>query len=168
MRIVMNPEKMVIQEARRAYTYLQLYGYGVDAVIVNRILPTPRGSAAGWESYLESQAGNLEEIEAGFSPLPILRVPHQRKEVLGIPMLRKIGQGLYRGIDPTDVLYKEPTYAVTREDDAYVPSVRLPFIDGSEVAADQYGDQFVIQVANQREIICCQNSSLIAEWNHRK
>ena len=96
IRLVMNPEKMVIQEARRAYTYLQLYGYGVDAVIVNRILPRGRGEAGGWKKYLEAQAGYLEEIENSFAPLPILRVPHQKQEVFGLPLLRRIGNGLYR------------------------------------------------------------------------
>lgn len=152
IRLVMNPEKMVIQEARRAYTYLQLYGYGVDAVIVNRILPTSQGKQGGWQTYIEAQARYLEEIDNSFSPLPILRVPHQKQEVFGLPLLRKIGKGLYRDHEPADVLYSEPTYQVERDKDGkgYVLRIRLPFVEKKEVDARQFGDQLAIAIDNQR------------------
>ena len=150
IRLVLNPEKMVIQEARRAYTYLQLYGYGVDAVIVNRVLRAEKGDAGGWRKYLEAQSGYLKEIENSFAPLPILNVPHQKQEVFGLPLLRRISKGLYRDVEPADVLYQEPTYCVTREDDGYLLSIRLPFLDEQECVAEQFGDQLVIQIQNQR------------------
>lgn len=151
IRLVVNPERMVIQEARRAYTYLQLYGYGVDSVIVNRILPTNKGRNAGWKKYLESQEKYLAEIETSFSPLPILRVPHQQQEVFGTDLLEEIGVGLYHGRNPMDVFYEEPTYQVTKEKKVYVLHVRLPFVDrSSSCTAEQFGDQLVIQVENQR------------------
>jgi arsenite-transporting ATPase len=152
IRLVMNPEKMVIQEARRAYTYLQLYGYGVDAVIVNRILPAARGGGGGWKKYLEAQAGYLEEIENSFSPLPILRVPHQRQEVFGLPLLRLIGNGLYAEHEPAEVMYNEPTYQVERDEGGkgYVLRVRLPFVERKEIKATQFGDQLAIAIGSQR------------------
>lgn len=151
IRLVMNPEKMVIQEARRAYTYLQLYGYGVDSVIVNRILPRQAaGQEGGWARYLRTQKTYLEEIEASFSPLPILRVPHKQQEVFGLKMLRAIGKGLYGDRNPTDVLYNEPTYQVTRDGDEYVLHIRLPFLQDQACKAEQFGDQLVIRIHNQR------------------
>jgi arsenite-transporting ATPase len=151
IRLVMNPEKMVIQEAQRAYTYLQLYGYGIDAAIVNRILPRPEsGGSGGWEEYLDSQDRYLDEIEANFFPLPILRIPHQRREVFGIPRLEEIGETLYGDRNPAEVFYSEPTYQMKKEDKDYVLNVRLPFVDGADYSARQFGDQLVIEVDNQR------------------
>lgn len=150
VRLVLNPEKMVIKEARRAYTYLQLYGYGVDSVIVNRILPDPKRKNSEWKKYLAAQAEHLVEIESSFSPLPILKVPHMRQEVFGVDLLKEIGEGLYGERDPGEIFYKEPTYKVVAIDDGYRLDIRLPFTDETEFTAKRYGDQLVIQIANQR------------------
>ncbi len=150
VRLVMNPEKMVIREARRAYTYLQLYGYGVDAVIVNRILPEEAGQDGGWEKYLEAQRAYLEEIEGSFSPLPVLRVPHLRQEVFGFELLERIGATLYGDRDPAAIFYEEPTFRMTSEDGAYLLEIRLPFLEEKDVATRRFGDQLVVQVGNQR------------------
>ncbi len=149
VRLVTNPEKMVIEEARRAYTYLQLYGYGVDAVIVNRIFPK-KGAGKAMQRYVAAQAGYLEEIEASFAPLPILRVPHLGREVFGVKLLRRIGARLYGQTDPTAVLYSEPTYKLNADEDAYLLEIRLPLVEEEEFTANRYGDQLVIQIQNQR------------------
>ena len=99
-RLVVNPERMVIAEARRAYTYLQLYGYGVDAVVVNRIIPED-GAGSVLAKYVEAQAGYLDEIEGSFSPLPIFRVPHVGQEVFGLGLLREIGAGALLSARPS-------------------------------------------------------------------
>jgi arsenite-transporting ATPase len=148
VRLVLNPERMVIREARRAYTYLQLYGYGVDAVVINRILPDTGESS--WRQYLEDQARYLEEIEASFSPLPLLRVPHFRREVFGLADLRDIGHGLYGGRDPAAVFYHEPTFRITSEDGCYVLAVRLPLADAAALKTQRLGDQLIVQIHNQR------------------
>jgi arsenite-transporting ATPase len=149
VRIVANPEKMVIEEARRAYTYLQLYGYPVDAVIVNRILPE-EGAGAMFDRYVEAQRRHLKEIDESFSPLPILKVPHLGEEVFGLDLLRRIGAGMYDGLDPMAVLHQQQTYEVKKDGDAYVLRVRLPFVEARDFTAQQFGDQLVVQVANQR------------------
>jgi arsenite-transporting ATPase len=156
VRLVANPEKMVIQESRRAYTYLQLYGYGVDAVIVNRILPE-EGAGPAWKKYLEAQAGYLDDIEASFTPLPILRVPHEGQEVFGPALLRHVAETLYGETDPTEVLHQEPAYRLEAEDGAYVLGVHLPFLDEEEVATRQHGDELIVQVQNQRRIYVLPN-----------
>jgi arsenite-transporting ATPase len=151
IRLVMNPEKMVIEEARRAYTYLQLYGYGVDSVVVNRVLPedkVPENSF--FEGYVQSQRGYLEDIEQSFRPLPILKVPHLGTEVFGSERLSRIADAMYEDGDPTAVLHDEPTFKVREEDDAYVLDLHLPFVEDEEVDVHHRGDQLIVQVANQR------------------
>lgn len=149
VRLVVNPERMVIEEAKRAYTYLQLYGYAVDAVIVNRIFPS-EGAGKMLAPYVRAQARYLEEIEATFAPLPIFRVPHGGQEVFGIPLLRGIGKKLYGRRDPTELLYSGKTYRVTPDGDAYIVEIRLPFADPGAVSVHHAGDQLVIQLKNQR------------------
>ena len=147
-RLVMNPERMVIQEAKRAYTYLQLYGYGVDAAVVNRVVPDDEGGVM--EKYVEAQAGYLAEIEETFAPLPVLRVPHLGQEVFGLELLEQIGAGLYDTRDPAAVYHAEPSYKVENEGDAYTVSLKVPYADDAEVEAEQFGDDLVVQVRNQR------------------
>ncbi|HRK74776.1 MAG TPA: TRC40/GET3/ArsA family transport-energizing ATPase [Rhodothermales bacterium] len=147
MRIVANPERMVINEARRAYTYLQLYGYGVDAVLVNRVLPDTTDPA--WGKYLSAQKKYLEEIENSFSPLPILNVPHLGEEVFGLERLQKIGTLLYKSESPTKVFFSETTYRVVNVEAGYRLEIRLPASD-TEVNVQQFGDQLVIQAGHQR------------------
>ena len=147
-RLVMNPERMVIQEAKRAYTYLQLYGYGVDAAVVNRVVPDDEGGVM--EKYVEAQAGYLTEIEETFAPLPVLRVPHLGQEVFGLELLEQIGAGLYDARDPAAVYHSEPSYKVENEGDAYTVSLKVPYADDAEVEAEQFGDDLVVQVRNQR------------------
>jgi len=146
VRLVMNPEKMVIEEARRAYTYLQLYGYGVDSVIVNRILP----ENSGWQKYIEAQKKYLYEIDTSFSPLPILKIMHLQEEVFGIDLLKSVAQDLYGEMDPTKIFYTEKTYKVTPQKKDYLLEIRLPFLEEKDFNVNRFGDQLVIQVKNQR------------------
>ena len=149
VRLVANPEKMVIEEAKRAYTYLQMYGYGVDSVIVNRVLPE-EGTGEVLAPYVAAQKKYLKEIEDSFAPLPILQVPHSGREVFGLDLLRDVGAKIYGDTDPTSLLYRGATYRVSEEGKDYVLELRLPFAHEGEVSARHAGEELVIQLANQR------------------
>ena len=150
IRLVLNPEKMVIQEARRAYTYLQLYGYNVDAVIVNRVLDESLNLDDGWKYYLAAQKKYLQEIKSSFEPLPIFTVPHQQREVFGLVLLQQIADALYGEKDPTEIFHKESAYRVEKEGDNYRLEIHLPFVAEGELMIERFGDQLVIQISNQR------------------
>ncbi len=173
IRLVLNPEKMVIQEARRAYTYLQLYGYNVDAVIVNRVLPDSAKKDPGWQHYLDAQAKYLTEINNSFAPLPVLSVPHQQREVFGLELLEEIAKALYGENDPAEILHKESTYRITSNDGLYVLKIHLPFVKTDDYKIEQFGDQLVIQVQNQRHHFALPNflsyykmsaDNLVGDW----
>ena len=149
IRLVLNPERMVIQEARRAYTYLQLYDYPVDSVIVNRILPD-REAGPFFEEYVERQQNYLEEIEEAFQNLPIFRVPHLGKEAFGQNVLQEIGARLYEDTDPTEVFASERSYRLEAVDEGYLLHMHLPFLDPEELEVMQYGEELVLQVHNKR------------------
>jgi len=148
-RLVMNPERMVIQEARRAYTYLQLYGYGVDAAIVNRVIPEDEAGGV-MARYVEAQAGYLDEIRQSFAPLPVLTVPHLGQEVFGLELLAQIAEGLYADRDPAGVYHSEPSYKVENDGDVYTVALRVPGAAPGDVEAEQFGDDLVVRIGNQR------------------
>ena len=148
-RLVMNPERMVIQEARRAHTYLQLYGYSVDAAIVNRVIPEDEAGEV-LKQYVAAQVDYLQEIEETFAPLPVFRVPHVGREVFGVELLGEIGERLYGERDPAEVFHAEPTYRVENDGEVYTVSLKVPYVEGDEVEAEQFGDNLVVQIRNQR------------------
>lgn len=149
IRIVANPERMVVQEAKRSYTYLQLYGYHVDAVIVNRILPKElKDSVLG--KYIQSQTYYLEEIEESFAPVPIFKVGHLGEEVFGLDRLQQISEAIYGTTDPEKVLHQATPFEVKELKNGYQLSIRLPFIEEDDFELHKYGDELVIDLNNRR------------------
>lgn len=154
IRIVANPERMVVQEAKRAYTYLQLYGYNVDAVIVNRVLPEAAGAEGSvFEKYVRAQSGYLQEIEESFAPLPICKVGHQGQEVFGLELLERIGATIYQTHAPADILHTESPFTVSETDSVYTIAMRLPFIQQNDFTVEKYGDELVISINNHRKTV---------------
>ncbi len=149
IRVVMNPERMVIQEALRAYTYLQLYGYPVDAAIVNRILPQDTSDST-FREYIEAQRTYLDEIETQFEPLPILRVPHSGREVFGLDRLRDIADRLYGETDPRDIFINERPYQFVEQTHGYLLMIRLPSLKDEEISVSQRNDELIIQANTRR------------------
>lgn len=145
IRLVLNPEKMVIAEARRSFTYLNLFGFGTDAVIVNRVLPE-----AAQNDYLarwrEVQARHYEEIEASFSPLPIFKIPLLETEVVGLPMLERLADVAFGATDPGAVLYTGRVEETRPEGDGYLLDLAVPFAPREQINLTQRGDELTIQV----------------------
>jgi arsenite-transporting ATPase len=152
IRIVLNPERMVIKEAKRAYTYLQLYGYHVDAIIVNRIFPEEAGTGI-FAEYIQAQGKYLQEIYEAFSPLPIFRIPHQGHEVFGLDMLRLIGNAVYNGLKPSDVLHTESNFHIKDTKQGFLMAIRLPFVDENTVDVQKFGDELIVSIKNQRRSV---------------
>ena len=152
IRLVLNPERMVIKEAKRAYTYLQLYGYNVDGVIVNRIFPE-QAAGSGFEVYLSAQKGYLEEIEQSFQPLPIFRLMHQGREAFGLELLRHIGQDVYGQVNPVEVLYQDKPLELLEKDGGYQVRIKLPFASEEGMSVRKFGDEIILTIGNQRRSI---------------
>jgi len=149
IRIVTNPERMVIKEARRAYTYLQLYGYNVDAVVINRILPEDKVGEA-FKYYLTSQKKYIQEIEESFKPLPILKVQHQGREVFGVKQLESISSSLYAEKEAAAVLHQDKPFEIIENGNGYFFKTRLPFVEEEEIELKKFGDELVIDLGNRR------------------
>lgn len=152
IRIVLNPERMVINEAKRAYTYLQLFGYQVDAVVVNRIFPTELAEGP-FAHYIEKQKEYLEEINTSFSHLPVLRVEHQGREVFGRELLSEIAQSAYAERDPAGIFYSGSPMEISETTKGYVIRLKLPFADGQLPEVKKFGEELIITLGNQRRSI---------------
>ncbi len=149
VRLVLNPEKMVISEARRSFTYLNLYGFNTDAVIVNRVLPEEAG-VGYWAEWREKHVRYEEEIAELFQPLPILRVPLMRSEVTGLSALQGLSEAAFEQCNPADVLYHGKVEEIKKVGKEYVLTITLPFIGKEDVNLTQRGDELTVQVGTYR------------------
>ncbi len=153
IRLVVNAEKMVVAEARRTHTYLSLFGYPVDAVVVNRLLPDSV-TDPWFDAWKQTQAANLEIIETGFAPLPVLRGELRSEEIVGTELLAAFGAQLYGAADPAAVLHKGSPFRVERDGDETVMSVDLPFARKDELdVAVADGELFVTVGPYRRAIV---------------
>jgi len=149
IRIVLNPEKMVIAESQRLYTYLSLFGFPVDAVVANRVLPEEARSAY-FDRWFKIQAGHLETAREAFEPLPFFKAPLFDREMVGTEMLDEFGRRVFADQDPTAVLYQGKPIEVKKEKGSYALYIRLPFAEKDRIQVWTRGDELVVQVDNQR------------------
>jgi arsenite-transporting ATPase len=153
VRLVTNPEKMVLRETQRAFVYFSLHGLTVDAVIVNRVLPADVKDA--WFSeWHASQEKVLHEIEEYFAPVPVKRVPLFAHEVLGRKRLQELAELLYPGgEDPSAVTRTEKPYTFGKVNGIYEIRVHLPFATKGEVGLFKKGDELVVEIGTLRRHI---------------
>jgi len=149
IRIVLNPEKMVINESQRLYTYLNLFGFPVDAVVANRVLPEAARSSY-FDRWFSIQAGHLATARNAFEPLPCFEAPLFDREMVGIDMLAELGERVFGDTDPTRVLHREKPMEIRKKGKGYVLSLRLPFAEKDRIQVWTRGDELVVQVDNQR------------------
>jgi len=153
VRLVTNPEKMVLRETQRAFVYFSLHGLTADAVIVNRILPADVVDKWFNEWHL-SQEQVLREMEEYFAPVPVKRVPLFAHEVLGQKRLEELARVLYaEGEDPAAVTRTEKPYSFQKQNGVYEIRVQLPFATKGEVGLFKKGDELVVEIGTLRRHI---------------
>ena len=153
VRLVTNPERMVLRETQRAYVYFTLHGLTVDGIIVNRVLP-PAIKDAWFEEWRASQERILEEIQSYFAPTPVKRVPLFTHEVLGRERLEELAAAMYgEKEDPAAVGRTEAPYTFAKRDGHYEIRLRLPFAVKGEVGLFKKGDELVVEIGTLRRHI---------------
>jgi len=155
MRLVMNPEKMVIKESMRALTYLNLYGITVDRITVNRVMPdqSPDPYFQQWRGI---QQKYIDQINDAFAPIPVAEVPLFNTEVVGLEMLRKVGEKVYGEDNPLDIFFKEdPINVIKNSEGHYTVRVKLPFMEnmGLEPKIMKLGDDLTIRIGDYQKIV---------------
>jgi arsenite/tail-anchored protein-transporting ATPase len=149
VRLVVNPEKMVIAEARRTYTYLGLFGYRVDAVVVNRIIPDEVVDPY-FGKWKDVQAEHLATVHESFEPVPILTARLFDREMIGIPLLVEMGDEVYGELEATDILYRDDPINVRKRGTGYVMSMRLPFVSRDEMDIHRRGEELFVRVGSYK------------------
>ncbi len=147
-RPVVNPERMVIKEALRAETYLALFGYPIDGVVCNRVLPPGNYQDAFMQELYRNQEKLRKQIHQTFAPLPIWEGPYYSREIIGIPQLGDLAQTIFGEQDPTQIFYRGPIQEVTRQGDVYILRLPLPHVEMNKVLMTKHGDEMSIEIGN--------------------
>jgi arsenite-transporting ATPase len=151
IRLVMNPDRMVIGEAMRTFTYLNLYGYLTDAVIVNRIFPAEVGEYfAAWRQVQEE---HLDLVRSAFGPVPVLCAPYFDQEVVGAEMLDRLAGAVFSSHDPAAVLHDAITQELVVSDDGARLRLKLPFAQKGDISLKKIGPELIVGVDGQRRTI---------------
>jgi arsenite-transporting ATPase len=152
VRLVMNPDRMVVKESMRTFTYLNLYGYLTDAVVVNRVLPeeTGEGYFADWR---RAQEEHMDLVRSAFSPVPILIAPWFPTEVLGPEPLDELGEVLFAGRDAAGVLHEELSQELSSENGSATLRLALPFADRGDIDLKKIGLEVIVRVGGQKRTI---------------
>jgi arsenite-transporting ATPase len=153
MRMVVNAERMVIKETQRTYTYLNLYGYPVDAVVCNRLIPDSVRDPY-FRAWKDAQAEHLALIHECFDPLPLLTAPLFKSEMGGLDLLRKMGDSLYGDRDPAVRLFAGETEQLSHEEDgSYTLRIPLPLAEKADVDLYRAVDELTLGVGSYRRNI---------------
>ncbi len=154
-RVVLQPEKMVMREAERAVSYLGLFNYPVDSVIINRILPESAEDSEFYRSRRAIQAKYIEMIENNFRPLPIWYAPYYSHEVVGLAALEQLALDCFGETDPAGIFYRGIVQEVVDAGDgSYMLRLPIPFISADDVRLRKRGDELFITIGNfKREMI---------------
>ena len=165
-RVVLNPEKMVVKEGARAVTYLSLFGYPIDAVIVNRILPGLSRNGTGdvkvtvpsSDGYLlglqETQARYVTDIERDFYPLPIFKSSWHGAEMVGMEQLDELARELFGDQDPSQVFFVGQVQEIVEDGDDFVLKLPLPHVELNKVNLTKRGDELFVRIGNfKRELL---------------
>ena len=157
VRLVVNPERMVIAEARRTYTYLSLFGYRVDAVVANRLLPA-EVSDPWFDRWKALHLEHLKTIEDSFAPLPVLKVDLAAEELVGVDALRAFGARVYGERDAASILHAGQPLKVTRRGGRTTLTLDLPFADRDDLELGRRGDELLVRVGPYRRAITLPDS----------
>jgi arsenite/tail-anchored protein-transporting ATPase len=157
VRLVANAEKMVIAEARRAYTYLNLYDYRVDAVIVNRLLPD-EVSDPYFEKWREAQGRHLALIEESFSPVPIFTARLFDREMYGLEALASLAEDVFDDEDPLQVFFRGAAHDIVKSNGGYEVVLNLPLVDKRSVDLSKKGTELLIRLGGYKRNVLLPDS----------
>ena len=147
IRLVCNPQKMVIKESQRVYTYLSLFGFSVDAVIMNRILPDEiRDTYFG--QWKRAQKRHLREAGDSFRPIPIFHGNLFNREIVGLKLLASMAEDIFGEEDPTQVFYRERPMVIEERNGDYALTLRLPFTEKEDLDMWVKGDELILTIGN--------------------
>ena len=159
LRIVTTPEKIVIREAKRSFSYLHLYDYNVDAIVINKIFPqqSMKGYFSKWQQL---QLEGVAQVEESFKGIPIFKQELRETELRGYQVLSEVGESLFGGVKADDILYKEKIYEVIKTAEGYTLNIKMPFVEKSELGLSQKADELTLSIKNEKRSLILPNKLL--------
>jgi arsenite/tail-anchored protein-transporting ATPase len=151
IRLVMNPDRMVIKESMRTFTYLNLYGYLTDAVVVNRVFPPEVDGY--FEAWRAVQSEQMELVRSGFAPVPILTAPYFEQEVMGAEMLDRLGDEVFEGVAAEALLHDDLSQELVSENGTATLRLAMPFVEKADVELKKIGLEVIVRVGPQKRTI---------------
>ncbi len=149
IRIVTTPEKIVTKEAKRNFSYLHLYNYNIDAIIVNRIYP--REALPGYfQKWIKNQEDALKDIRESFNGIPIFFLELQKNELRTIERLNEVAKTLYGDTDPENILFQQILFSIEKSEIGDVFQIALPFFELKDMDLSQKGDEVTLIIRNER------------------
>jgi arsenite-transporting ATPase len=152
VRLVTNPEKVVLKETQRAFMYFSLYKMSIDAVIMNRILPEGI-SDAYFKGWIEGQRQSLEQAKDFFKPIPIFPVHLFSGEAIGYDNLKRLADQIYGQKNPVTRFFKERPYNLSKKNGRYHLSLKLPFVTKDDVELNKFSDELIIRIGGYKRHI---------------
>ncbi|MFP4082960.1 MAG: ArsA family ATPase [Candidatus Aminicenantes bacterium] len=159
IRLVVNPEKMVIKEAQRAFTFFNLFGYAVDAVIVNRLFPEEVQDVY-FKKWKKIQASYLKTIKECFSPIPIFSADLFSQEIIGQSLLNRLAKKVYKKEDPIQLFFAQKPITIEKTDGGFDLFLNLPFVEKRDLDLTQKGEELFIKVGRYKRNILLPQSLL--------
>jgi arsenite-transporting ATPase len=147
VRLITNPEKVVLKETQRAFMYFSLYKMNIDCIIMNRILPDAVNDTY-FEDWRASQRRHMKKAEEYFSPIPIFPVNLFKEEVLGYNSLKVLADQIYEGRNPLERFFSGQPYSLIKENGEYRLMIKLPFITKKDVELNRLSDELVVRVGS--------------------
>jgi arsenite-transporting ATPase len=145
VRLIANPEKIVLKETQRAYMYFCLYKMNIDAIIMNRVLP-PDVKDGYFRDWVKTQKQHMKKAEEYFSPVPIFPVNLFKGEVLGYDRLKILAEQIYGQKNPTERFFDKAPYDLIKKDGAYRMAINLPFIEKKHIELNKLSDELIIRI----------------------
>ncbi|MBW1999170.1 MAG: TRC40/GET3/ArsA family transport-energizing ATPase, partial [Deltaproteobacteria bacterium] len=145
VRLVTNPEKIVLKETQRAFMYFCLYKMAVDGIVMNRILPEELGDEY-FQEWKKDQASYIQRAKDYFNPIPIFSVHLHRSEVLGLDSLKSLAQEIYGDRNPLDRFFTMEPYSLTKDSEGYRLAMKLPFVTKNDIQINRLADELVIRI----------------------
>jgi arsenite-transporting ATPase len=152
IRLVMNPDRMVIKESMRTFTYLNLYGYLTDAVVVNRVFP-PEVEGGYFGAWRAVQSEQMDLVRSGFAPVPILTAPYFEQEVVGGAMLDRLADEVFGDGDAGALLYDDLTQELVSDNGSATLRLAIPFVEKADVQLKKIGLEVIVRVGQQKRTI---------------
>ena len=143
VRLVVNPEKMVIKETEKAFTYLHLFGFPVDGIFINRV-------AEKDSPFYEIQRKYVERIVKSFEPTPIFMISQLYEEILGYEKLKEFGKRVYQEKNPADIFYKDKPFEILEKNGGYILKLALKEIPQEELEVYQKDEDLIIKIGNHK------------------